>query len=159
METIREVLSEGISRVILGSVAVSDPELVRLACAEFGERIAVGIDARGEEVAVSGWEKPGRIEVQALALQMRDAGVKRIIFTDIGRDGMLTGVNIPATIRLARVGGFTVIASGGVKGLEDVVELKKHVSAGIDGLIIGKALYTGALELEDALRISREGVS
>ena len=156
MPTIREVLAGGISRVILGSVAVSEPQLVRQACEEFGERIAVGIDARGEEVAVNGWEKPGRISVSDLAVQMRDIGVKRIIFTDISRDGMLSGVNIEATLRLAAIGGFEVIASGGVKGIEDVLSLANFSNQGIDGLIIGKALYTGAVDLTEALRRSRE---
>jgi len=157
IEAIREVLGSGISRVILGSVAVSDPQLVQQACDEFGDRIAVGIDARGDEVAVSGWEKPGRIGVQALAVQMRDAGVRRIIFTDIGRDGMLTGVNITATLSLAAIGGFSVIASGGVKGIEDVIALQKTAHEGIDGVIIGKALYTGAVDLKLALQAALAG--
>ena len=157
VENVSEVLAAGIHRVILGSVAVRSPELVRQVCSEFGERIVIGIDARGGEVAVDGWEKSGLMQVDELALRMKDAGATRIIYTDISRDGMLTGVNIPATLQLAKKSGLAVIASGGVKGMEDILALQPLTQKGIEGVIIGKALYTGAILLPDALRAARGG--
>lgn len=156
-DAVQEVLAAGIHRVILGSVAVRSPELVRQVCAEHGERIVIGIDARGGEVAVDGWEKSGLIQVDELALRMKEAGARRIIYTDISRDGMLTGVNIAATLQLAEKSGMAVIASGGVKGMEDVLALKPLTDRGVEGVIIGKALYTGAISLPDALRAARGG--
>ena len=156
-ETVGEVLKAGIHRVILGSVAVRSPELVRQVCSEYGDRIVIGIDARGGEVAVDGWEQSGLIQVDELALRMKDAGATRIIYTDISRDGMLTGVNIPATAQLAEKSGLAVIASGGVKGMEDIFALQPLTKKGIEGVIIGKALYTGAISLPDALRAARGG--
>ena len=158
-ENVREILSAGIQRVILGSVAVRSPELVRQVCAEFGERIVIGIDARGGEVAVDGWEKSGLMQVEDLALQMKKVGAARIIYTDISRDGMLTGVNIPATLQLAEKSGLAVIASGGVKGMEDVLALQALTKRGIEGVIIGKALYTGAISLPEALKVAQGGIS
>ena len=157
VENVAEVLAAGIHRVILGSVAVRSPELVRQVCSEYGERIVIGIDARGGEVAVDGWEKSGLMQVDELALRMKDAGATRIIYTDISRDGMLTGVNIPATAQLAEKSGLAVIASGGVKGMEDILALQPLTKKGIEGVIIGKALYTGAISLPDALRAARGG--
>ena len=116
-ETVGEVLKAGIHRVILGSVAVRSPELVRQVCSEYGDRIVIGIDARGGEVAVDGWEQSGLMQVDDLALRMKEVGATRIIYTDISRDGMLTGVNVEATLRLAEKSGLSIIASGGVKGL------------------------------------------
>lgn len=156
-ETVGEVLSAGIDRVILGSVAVRSPELVRQVCSEYGDRIVIGIDARGGEVAVDGWEQSGLMQVEELALRMKAVGATRIIYTDISRDGMLTGVNIPATLQLAEKSGLAVIASGGVKGMEDILALQPLTKQGIEGVIIGKALYTGAISLPDALRVSRGG--
>ena len=157
VENVAEVLAAGIHRVILGSVAVRSPELVRQVCSEYGERIVIGIDARGGEVAVDGWEKSGLMQVDELALRMKEAGATRIIYTDISRDGMLTGVNIPATVQLAEKSGLAVIASGGVKGMEDILALQPLTKKGIEGVIIGKALYTGAVSLPDALRAARGG--
>ncbi len=158
-ENVREILAAGIQRVILGSVAVRSPELVQQVCAEFGERIVIGIDARGGEVAVDGWEKSGLMQVEDLALQMKKVGAARIIYTDISRDGMLTGVNIPATLQLAEKSGLAVIASGGVKGMEDVLALQALTKQGIEGVIIGKALYTGAISLPEALKVAQGGIS
>ncbi len=156
--TVGEVLAAGINRVILGSVAVRSPELVRQVCSEYGERIVIGIDARGGEVAVDGWEKSGMMKVDELALRMKEVGATRIIYTDISRDGMLTGVNVAATLQLAEKSGLAVIASGGVKGMEDILVLQPLTKSGIEGVIIGKALYTGAISLPDALRVARGGV-
>lgn len=154
-ETVREALDAGVNRVILGSVAVKSPELVEKVCREFGQRIVIGIDARGTDVAVEGWEKSGMIQVDDLALRMKEAGAARIIYTDISRDGMLTGINAPATLALAQKSGLPVIASGGVKGMEDIIALQSMESGGIEGVIIGKALYTGAISLSDALKAAR----
>jgi len=156
-ETVGEVLKAGIHRVILGSVAVRSPELVRQVCSEYGERIVIGIDARGGEVAVDGWEQSGLMQVDELALRMKEVGATRIIYTDISRDGMLTGVNVEATLQLAEKSGLSIIASGGVKGMEDVLTLQPLTRRGIEGVIIGKALYTGAISLPDALRVARGG--
>ena len=158
-ENVHDALAAGINRVILGSIAVRSPELVRQVCAEYGDRIVIGIDARGAEVAVDGWEKSGLMQVNELAMRMKEVGATRIIYTDISRDGMLTGVNVTATLELAMASGLPVIASGGVKGLEDVLALQPLSDKGIEGVIIGKALYTGAIALSDALRAARGEMS
>ena len=152
-----EVLAAGVQRVILGSVAVKSPELVRQVCADYGERIVIGIDARGGEVAVEGWEKSGLVQVEELALLMKEAGASRIIYTDISRDGMLTGVNVAATLQLADKSGLKIIASGGVRGMEDIQALQPLTEHGVEGVIIGKALYTGVISLKDALRVAQGG--
>jgi len=157
-ETVGEVLAAGINRVILGSVAVRSPELVRQVCSAYADRIVIGIDARGGEVVVEGWEKSGLIQADDLALRMKEVGATRIIYTDISRDGMLTGVNVAAALQLAEKSGLAVIASGGVKGMEDILALLPLAKRGIEGVIIGKALYTGAISLPDALRAAQEGV-
>ena len=119
----------------------------------------IGIDARGTEVAVDGWEKSGLMQVNELALRMKEVGATRIIYTDISRDGMLTGVNVPDTLELAMTSGLSVIASGGVKGMEDILALQPLAEKGVEGVIIGKALYTGAIELPDALQAARGELS
>ena len=123
MENIDEVLALGVRRVILGSVAVQNPELVKEACDKYGDRIVVGIDAKDGIVAVDGWGVSGNVEVVELAKKMAAAGVKTIIYTDISRDGTLSGVNVEATAKLARESGVKVVASGGVKSLEDIKAL------------------------------------
>ena len=159
LERIEQLLSLGIARVILGSVAVRSPELVKEACARFSDKIVVGIDARDGVVAVEGWGVSGDVAAEELAVQMAAAGVRRIVYTDIGRDGTLTGVNIEATASLARRCGIPVIASGGVSGLNDIIELSKVSKIGIEGAIVGKAIYTGALSLPEAITAARmEGV-
>jgi phosphoribosylformimino-5-aminoimidazole carboxamide ribotide isomerase len=157
LQAIEEMLDAGVHRVILGSIAVKQPELVKTACESYGSRIVVGIDARNGEVAVEGWGVSGNMTAQDLAVQMAAAGVQRIVYTDISRDGMLTGINVEETRNLARQAGIPVIASGGVAGLEDITALMRAASAGIDGVIIGKALYTGAVTLPEALRAARGG--
>ena len=147
-------LGEGVNRVILGSIAVRQPELVAEACKLFGEQVVVGIDARNGVVAVDGWGESGNLAAEELARRMTTVGVQRFIFTDISRDGTLGGVNVAATEALAKASGAKVIASGGVSGLADIRALKK--APGIEGVVIGKALYTGALSLAEALRVARE---
>ena len=157
LESVAAILSSGVQRVILGSVAVRSPELVSQVCAKYGERIVIGIDARNGEVAVDGWEKSGLLQADELALRMKAAGATRIIYTDISRDGMLTGVNVAATLQLADKSGLKIIASGGVRGMEDIQALQTLTERGVEGVIIGKALYTGAISLKDALRVARGG--
>lgn len=156
MENIEMLLALGVERVILGSVAVREPELVREACTKFGERIVVGIDAKDGIVAVDGWGVSGDVQAPVLAKQMAAAGVRHIIYTDISRDGMLSGVNVEATADLAQAAGIQVIASGGVSCLEDIRQVKAAASAGIEGVIVGKAIYTGALDLPAALELAKE---
>ena len=157
LESVAAILSSGVQRVILGSVAVRSPELVSQVCAKYGERIVISIDARNGEVAVDGWEKSGLLQADELALRMKAAGATRIIYTDISRDGMLTGVNVAATLQLADKSGLKIIASGGVRGMEDIQALQPLTERGVEGVIIGKALYTGAISLKDALRVARGG--
>jgi phosphoribosylformimino-5-aminoimidazole carboxamide ribotide isomerase len=158
MENIDEVLSMGVRRVILGSVAVRDPELVKKACFKYGERIVVGIDAKDGIVAVEGWGISGNVRVEELAKKMAAVGIKTIIYTDISRDGTLSGVNAAATAKLARESGIAVIASGGVKSLEDIWAVKAYEKDGIAGVIVGKSIYTGSLDLQKAIEIaSQEG--
>lgn len=153
LTAIESWLSEGVNRVILGSIAVKKPELVAEACKLYGDKIVVGIDARNGVVAVDGWGESGDLAAEELARRMTAVGVERFIFTDISRDGTLTGVNVAATEALAKASGAKVIASGGVSGLEDIRLLQR--APGIEGVVIGKALYTGALSLAEALRIAR----
>lgn len=154
MENIAEVLALGVQRVILGSVAVKNPALVQESCQQYGDRIVVGIDARDGIVAVDGWGVSGDVEAVALAKKMAAAGVRRIIYTDISRDGTLAGVNVEATARLARESGVRVIASGGVSSLDDIRALLPYEKDGIEGVITGKAIYTGSLDLQAAAALA-----
>ena len=152
LESIEAWLDAGVDRVILGSIAVKDPDLVKEACRQFGERIVVGIDAKGGEVAVEGWGISGGVQATELAKRMADVGVARIIYTDISRDGTLSGVNVESTVELARAAGIPVIASGGVAGMDDVYRVAACPE--IEGMIIGKALYTGKIDLKAALCVA-----
>lgn len=154
MKNIDDVLSLGVRRVILGSIAVRDPGLVKEACARYGDRIVVGIDAKDGIVAVDGWGVSGDVEAAALAREMKKAGVKTIIYTDISRDGTLSGVNVEATAKLARESGVNVVASGGVKSLSDIEALKPYEKDGIEGVIVGKSIYMGTLDLAQAIEIA-----
>ena len=156
METVEMLLDLGVERVILGSVAVKDPDLVKIACAKFGERIVVGIDAKDGIVAVEGWGVSGDVKAENLARQMADVGVKHIIYTDISRDGTLSGVNVEATASLAKESGVKIIASGGVSSIEDIRKVKKAEAFGVEGVIVGKAIYTGSLDLKQALQLAEE---
>ena len=156
LANIENMLALGVTRVILGSVAVRDPELVREACQKFPGQVVVGIDAKNGEVAVEGWGIGGGIGAIELAKKMAAVGVEHIIFTDISRDGMLSGVNVETTAELAKASGVKVIASGGVSSLADLKALQVHEADGIEGCIIGKAIYTGALDLKEALAALKE---
>lgn len=156
MENIEVVLDMGVSRVILGSVAVKNPELVKAACKKYGsERIVVGIDAKDGIVAVDGWGVSGNVEAKELAKKMAEGGVKHIIYTDISRDGTLTGVNAEATAEIARYSGAKVVASGGVSSVDDIKLLKQYEQDGIEGVIVGKSIYTGSLSLPEALKAAK----
>ncbi|MGM9579672.1 MAG: 1-(5-phosphoribosyl)-5-[(5-phosphoribosylamino)methylideneamino]imidazole-4-carboxamide isomerase [Anaerovibrio sp.] len=154
MENIDEVLALGVQRVILGSVAVKNPALVKEACQKYGDRVVVGIDAKDGIVAVDGWGVSGDVEVTVLAREMAKAGVKTIIYTDISRDGTLSGVNVEATARLARESGVKIVASGGVKSLDDIKALLPYEKEGIEGVIVGKSIYTGSLDLQEAVALA-----
>ncbi len=150
---IAQWLEAGIGRVILGSAAAKNPALVIEACREFPGRIAVGIDARDGFVATEGWAEISTIPATDLALRFEDAGVSAIIFTDIGRDGMLGGVNIEATIDLATRISTKVIASGGIGSLDDLRALKQAAHGRLDGVIVGRALYDGRVSLPESLAL------
>ena len=149
MDTIERWISKGLSRVILGTVAVENPDLVREAAREFPGKVAVGIDARGGRVATKGWAEETDVLVTDLAKSFEDAGVSAIIYTDIMRDGAMTGPNIEATEALARAVNIPVIASGGVSSLPDLIALRD--TGVISGAISGRAIYDGALDLQAAL--------
>lgn len=153
MATIEDWLGRGVRRVVLGTAAVRNPDLVREACRAYPERIAVGIDARDGRVAVEGWAEATEIEVLALARRFEDAGVAAIIYTDIARDGALEGVNAAATAALARAISIPVIASGGVASHADLEAVKAHEADGICGVICGRALYDGRIDPGRALAI------
>jgi len=155
MESIDRLLSIGVSRVILGSVAVHKEELVQEACSAYGKRIVVGIDAKKGIVATDGWEKSGGISAVELAKKLGAFGLETIIYTDISRDGTLSGVNVTETAHLARASGLKVIASGGVKSISDIEELKKRECDGVIGVIVGKSIYEGTLTLIEAIAASR----
>lgn len=154
MAQIEKWLQEGVSRVILGTIAVRDPELVKRACYEFPNQIVVGIDARQGNVAVEGWVESSDIQATDLAKMFEDAGVAAIIYTDIDRDGTGEGLNMISTIQLAQSTSIPVIASGGVGSLEDLKLVKDAAQFGVEGVIVGKALYDGRITPEDALRVA-----
>ena len=153
--TIEKVLGYGVSRVILGSIAVQNKNMVIEACKVYGEKILVGIDAKDGIAAIDGWGVSSNVSAIELAKRLADVGAKTIIYTDISRDGTLTGVNIAETVKLAEESGVHIIASGGVSSLDDIKKLKEQESKGIIGVIIGKALYEGALSLTEAIEVSR----
>lgn len=151
LEDAARLLNLGVQRIILGSVAVENPRIVSEAVARFGERVVVGIDARNGLVAVHGWERSSNVEAAELAKQIVAAGVRTIIYTDISKDGMLSGVDTEAFVKLAEESGAEVIASGGVRSIEDIRSLK---IAGVAGVIVGKAIYTGSLDLRAAIDVA-----
>jgi len=143
-------LAAGVSRIILGSAAVKDPDFARTACRAFAGRVALGIDARGGMVATEGWAETSDVSAADLAKRFEESGAAAVIYTDIARDGMLGGVNVEATAALARAVSLPVIASGGVAGVEDLAALRA-AGAGIEGAVIGRALYDGRIEPKAAL--------
>lgn len=153
MAGIERWLEAGVTRVILGSAAAKNPALVIEACRVHPGRIAVGIDARGGMVATEGWAETSDLAATELALRFEDAGVAAIIYTDIGRDGMLGGLNLDETLALAGRISTPVIASGGVGRLADLAELKERAAGTLEGVIVGRALYDGRVDLAEALAL------
>jgi phosphoribosylformimino-5-aminoimidazole carboxamide ribotide isomerase len=162
-ENVTQLLDLGVARVVIGTLAVEAPESLDHALQSFGaERILVGIDARDGQVLTRGWESEGKLSALELAKRVRFAGVERIVYTDVARDGMLTGVNLEQTCAIARESGLKVIASGGVSSLGDIEQLlsasvavnESEPAGAIDSVIIGKALYEGRFTLEEAIEIS-----
>ena len=145
------LLGLGVDRVIFGTAALQEPGVVADACRRFAGRVAVGIDARDGKVAVQGWTETSDVEAVELARRMQDAGASRIVYTDINRDGTQDGVNVEATAALAEALEIPVIASGGVGSLAHIESLLPHEKSGVEGVIVGRALYTGAVTLADAL--------
>lgn len=144
-------LDAGVTRVILGTIALKDPDFVKRACKTFSGKIVVGIDARGGHVAVQGWAETSDMKAVDLARKFEDSGVAAIVYTDIDRDGALQGPNVDATVAMAKAVSIPVIASGGVSSLDDLAVLKRHAKDGIAGVISGRALYDGRIDLRAAI--------
>lgn len=159
LEHIEAWLSKGLTRVILGTVAVRNPELVKEACRKFPGHIAVGIDAKGGRVAVEGWAEASELGVIELAKKFEGAGVSAIVYTDIDRDGILTGINWDSTIELADAVSIPVIASGGLASIADIVRMTMPDAKKLEGAISGRALYDGRVDPAEALAILREATA
>lgn len=154
LATIENWLSAGVGRVILGTVALRNPQLVKEACQKYPGQIVVGVDGKDEKVAVEGWAETSEVSIIELAKKFEDSGVAAILYTDIGRDGMMQGLNISATKKLAESINIPVIASGGVANIEDIKAVKSIESSGICGVVVGRALYNGTIDVEEALRVA-----
>lgn len=153
---VEDWLSRGLARVILGTIAVRDPDLVHQACKLFPGKVAVGIDARGGKVAVEGWAETSELTVTDMAARFEDAGVAAIIYTDIDRDGVLTGINWDSTLALANSTTIPVIASGGLASMADIVRMTKPDAQILNGAISGRALYDGRIDPAEAFALLRE---
>jgi phosphoribosylformimino-5-aminoimidazole carboxamide ribotide isomerase len=157
LDTIERYLDDGLSYVVIGTAAVKNPGFLHDACSAFPGHILVGLDAREGKVATDGWSKMTGHDVVDLARKFEDYGVEGIIYTDIGRDGMLSGVNVEATVKLAREIKVPVIASGGLSSIADIKALAQHETDGIIGAIAGRAIYDGTLNFKDALKAAAGG--
>lgn len=151
IDDVEDLLLAGTNRVVIGTLAAESTETLAMLVERFGPRIVVGIDARDSQVMTRGWEKHGQIAAVELARRIASAGVERIIYTDVSRDGMLTGPNIEQTCLIARESGLKVTASGGVSSLDDIERLRLVSECGVDSVIVGKALYEGRFTLKEAL--------
>ena len=158
MAHIENWLDKGLSRVILGTIAVRDPQLVKAACKAFPGQIAVGIDARGGKVAVEGWAETSELTAVEMAKRFEGAGVAAIIYTDIDRDGVLTGINWPSTLDLAEATSIPVIASGGLASMDDIEMMTRPDYQVLEGAISGRALYDGRIDPANALAVLK-GIS
>ncbi len=150
LDTIERYLDDGLSYIIIGTAAVKSPGFLKDACTAFGGHILVGLDAKDGKVATDGWSKLTGHEVVDLALKFQDYGVEGVIYTDIGRDGMLTGLNVDATVKLAQALTIPVFASGGLAGIADIEKLCAVEEEGVEGVICGRSIYTGALDFTQA---------
>ncbi|NMH75260.1 1-(5-phosphoribosyl)-5-[(5-phosphoribosylamino)methylideneamino]imidazole-4-carboxamide isomerase [Bacillus sp. RO2] len=151
VEDVERYLENGVNRVILGSAAINDPDFVKAMLAKYGKKIAIGLDAKDGYVATEGWVETSTVKATVLGKELADAGAETFIFTDIATDGMLSGPNVDATVELARVTGASVIASGGVSSVDDLMALRKYAGDGVSGSIVGKAIYTEKINLASAL--------
>lgn len=156
LETIEKYLDAGLSYVIIGTAAVKDPGFLQDACSAFAGSIIVGLDAKDGKVATDGWSKLTGHEVIDLARKFEDYGVESIVYTDIGRDGMLQGINIEATVKLAQAVGIPVIASGGLSNIDDIEKLCEVEELGVEGVICGRAIYSGDLDFASAQKRADE---
>lgn len=157
LEAIEEALALGVERVVLGTAAYEDPDFLRAVCQKFPGKIVVGIDARDGQVAIKGWKEDTSMDAVELAKRCEENGTSRIIYTDISRDGTSLGVNAEETLRLARAVTIPIIASGGVASLDDIRRLKELEKDGVEGVIVGRALYAGAFTLREAIEVSAGG--
>jgi phosphoribosylformimino-5-aminoimidazole carboxamide ribotide isomerase len=152
-DDVKDIIELGVTRAIIGTLAVESPEMLNKLVNSFGsEHVAIGIDAKDGEVMVRGWEAGANMRALDLALVAAEAGIERIIYTDVTRDGMLGGVNLEQALLIARESGVKITASGGVSSLEDIRRIKEQSQFGIDSVIVGKALYEGRFTLEEALK-------
>ncbi|PCD01688.1 1-(5-phosphoribosyl)-5-[(5-phosphoribosylamino)methylideneamino]imidazole-4-carboxamide isomerase [Sphingomonas spermidinifaciens] len=154
MAAVERWLALGVARVVIGTAALKNPDFVKAAAAAHPDAIIVAVDARDGMVATEGWADVSDVSVEDLARRFEDAGVAALLFTDVGRDGLLKGCNVEATVALARAVSIPVIASGGVAGIEDIHALRPHVESGVTGVITGRALYDGRLDLAEAIRVA-----
>lgn len=156
LEAVEEALATGVERVVVGTAAYEDRDFLRAVCKKFPGKIVVGIDAREGRVAVKGWKETTSMDAVELAKRCKEDGASRIIYTDISRDGTSLGVNVEETVRLARAVKIPIIASGGVASLDDIRRLKGREKDGVEGVIVGRALYSGAFTLREAIAVSKE---
>lgn len=157
MEDLEQIIGAGASRVIIGTAAVDNETFLSAALERYGEKIAVGVDARNGRVATKGWQELGSLDAVAFAKRLAGLGVRRIIYTDISKDGMLQGPNLETTRQIAIESGLKVIASGGISSLDDIRQMKTLESCGVEGVITGKALYEKRFKLSEALEIAAQG--
>jgi phosphoribosylformimino-5-aminoimidazole carboxamide ribotide isomerase len=153
VEDVKKVIELGVARVVIGTMAVEAPETLKMLVQMFGgDRIAVGIDSRAGQVMISGWQREATVGAVDLARRVRGVGVERIVYTDVSRDGMLTGINLESTCRIACESGLKVTASGGVSSIDDIERLRGVSEFGIDSVIVGKALYENRFTIQEALQ-------
>ena len=152
---IKSLLNAGIERVVIGTKAINDFSFLDVVCRDFPNKIVIGIDARKGKVSIEGWTKDSGINANELAINAEKKGVCAIIFTDIDKDGLMSGPNIPSTLEIAKAVNIPVIVSGGVSAIEDVIEVKENEGSGIGGLICGRAVYDKKVDIKEALKILR----
>lgn len=153
--TLKRILDRGVRRVILGTSVIKDEKFLGKALEKFGKRVVIGLDGRDGYAAVKGWKEQSKRKVVEVALEMEEMGAKTVIYTDIKRDGMLTGPNVKACKELAQATGLDIIASGGVGTLRDIANIRAIEKYGVSGAIVGKAIYSGAMDLKEALKVAK----